>query len=319
MKLLATVLTTSALIAGSAHGQVAATAKASSNPFIDNAYSNLDMRHYTMRDYAADGSYGQDPYLDTRITFGTKLLNEKLDMSYTFRFLKDNLNNPAKADGSPGEKYSTHADSLKMIQGWAWVDYAAAEGAWGSLKPYVWIFPQFGNNPEMGYVGAYYDAPGAEFDVGIGSLKLGLTQYTAATYDHDKNISKVEVRSGDLGLVGKDQTINTSKRHLSYELETYGSASLKIAAVPGLSVGTDMDYYVNYDPQYTNIAGSVESTELNKYVTSSYVLTGLSVGYSITDNLNISNKLYVQHGGFYQDLADDDRYFNRIRLGYTFF
>jgi hypothetical protein len=303
-KHLTAILTSSALFAGVARAQVAATATTSSNPVFDNGYSLLDVRHFTFQDYKGDDLVDTDPELETRLYLGTKLFDKRLDLSYTFRFEK-----------KPAED-RTHAESIKMIQPFVTAEFILIEGAYGRLSPYALIYPEFGSDEEKGWLGVIAYSPEAEVSLGsFGSLETSGYALPTAKYNHNKNDVKAEVRREDLGLVGKD-TIKTKKRNLSYELETLAEAKFKVSRVKGLSIGPEVNYYVYYEPKYTNVQDSDSQTELERYVTESEVYTALAVTYKATDRLSLQNKLYVTHTGFYQDLNDKERYYNRLRLTY---
>jgi hypothetical protein len=310
LKFFISLVTGTAALTTMALGQTGVTAKvkANQNPMIANSYMRADVRHYTTQSYNAENEVVSiKPRVETRLQIGTLLLNEKLDILYSMNFQKVPLN---------GKK--SHEDTAKMLQPWIWAEYHLIEGAVGTAGPYVFMAPKFGDSVESGNVGAYYYSPSSDINVGIGALKLYGEGYGSVAYDHSDNKKDVAVKKNDLGLASQAAP-TTEERHQAYELNSVGLLELKLAAVKGLSTGADADWLASYTPKYSLVEDSESDSELDGYATSARTRTSMFVKYKVSDKMSVSNKVSVDHDGFYKDVKDTNRYINRVQLLYTFF
>jgi hypothetical protein len=312
IKLLATVIAGSAMFAATAVGQnsVTATTKSAQNPIVANSYLRADVRHYTLQTFENDKVVSTSPSLAPRIELGTKLLDEKLDIFYSLRFVK-----------LPQNGRNAQEETLKMTQPAIWAEYdiLGSSDTWGTAGPFAYIFPKFSNSAEKGYVGLVYNTPDMKYDVGIGALSFTGITYASIAYNHkENNRMPVEVKSDNLGLAEGEEAPKTKERNQTYEVEQYAAVDLGLAKVQGLSFGGDIDWVADYAPKYSVLGDDEEKSEMDGYSTEAEVLSSLFLKYKFTPTLSLANNFYVKHTDFYKTMADEERYTNRLRLVYYF-
>ncbi|MGE0173273.1 MAG: hypothetical protein AB7T49_10820 [Oligoflexales bacterium] len=288
-----------------AFGQAVTATKKSSNPIVENSYSQVDVRHTTKQNYNdKNEAVNRTPKLETRLQLGTVV--GKLDIMGSANFTK------VPQNGKKGQ-----AETVKMIQPWTWTEYTLLDGSLGKVRPYIFFAPKFGTAAENGNIGAYYSTAIPDLNVGIGALKLYGEYYGSLSYNHGDNKRPVEIKDKNLSLTSQEKK-TTEERHPTYELNSVMVAELKLAAVKGLSTGADADWLADYEPKYV-IAEEENGSELEGYSTVARTATSAFVKYKVTDKLSLANNLYFYHNGFYQSQYDAGRYMNRVRLVYSFF
>lgn len=282
---------------------------------IPTLYGNVQVRHYTLRKMEKDKVASETPMLEVRPNIGFTMFNDKVDQSFLWAFQK-------KTD-------TVTVDKAFLVSITQW---KVLEGAAGYIGPYAETYQSNGVSFNESYVGLYGEAAKDVATLGIGTVSVsGWGQWNAllkSGKEADNTKVTPENRTGRQTFsLNSDGDTTMAQRDPTWIALQAVQVKLKPAAVPGFSVGTEVEYDLQWDPKYAakDVDGDTR-TELDGYKTQAMTITKFILGYKLTDAVSLSNSLRHKTVGFYGeglDVSDSalssSRFENRLILSATLF
>jgi hypothetical protein len=190
----------------------------------------------------------------------------------------------------------------------------ALEGKYGYVGPYVETVQADGASFSESYAGLWGEANYDQTLGTAGTLSIGGWIQPNAVLKSAKNSksegSKIEVAnktgSADFALTEDGDTTIEQRDPSLFSLNAV-NVKFKPAAVPGFSVGSEIEYDRYWKPKYA--AESVDGdtrTDLDGYANAGLTTTKFILGYKINDSLSLTNSLRHMTGGFYEHRIDAD-------------
>jgi len=284
-------LVSAALIAGNAMAEDVKSAKeAPAKVLFPHSYGVLSLRQYekvrVAKDAAGEDAYaGTTPYGQTRLTIGSTWFEGRLDTSATLFVQKE-----------------TASTQLKTLTPELIAEYRPVTGEYGYVKPYVDMFPAFQGAVSFGDLGVENLAK-LPLTTPVGKLVLSGAVDVSTRLVGGKQKVKVEGTPGDGALaLTQDREGNSLTVQQDQSLNTrYNTkAALDIAALRGLSVYGQVEYFRVFNPKYAFAATEADNTRLAGYKADSWTETSADVSYKFNDTVSLSNTLLFSSVGFYQ-------------------
>lgn len=284
--------------AAMAQDQAAVTAEKTTGikSLLPGAYANVQMRHYTVRKMDDDTVVNDIPRLEVRPNIGTTLFNDKVDTSMLWIFNK-------KAGSQTVNK--TVLENITQVK--------VLDGKNGFIGPYAETVQANGVSFSESYVGLYGEG---SYDLALapGTLTLGGWIQPNAVLKSGKwskdSESLVPVTNktghGDFALAEGDDNKIEQRDPSLFSLNAV-NAKFKPAAIPGFSVGAEIEYDQLWKPKYSvkDVEGDARA-EQDGYATSGLTTSKFILSYKVSDNVSLTNSLRHMTGGFYDHRIDSD-------------
>lgn len=260
---------------------------------LPGAYGNVEVRHRVRRTLTDKEKVANDvPALQFRPTLGTTLFDGKVDTSFNWIFQKS-------ADSIVLNK----ADFYNATQ------WDLVQGSLGHVGPYAEIYPKTdgGYDSLVGFYGEL--TPTIKMDAGDIAILAYLEpvgEFMSKNQSADNKVKTVNKTGKEsLSLAGDDQDEIEQRDPTLYNYAG-ASAKFKPAALKGFSVGGGLDFAQTWKPKYeTKEVDGDERTDVAGYESTSATVTKLTLGYALTEKLNLAGQLRQNVRGFYAGGIDE--------------
>lgn len=289
---------------------------------VNNSFATVDLRHYSNTTMSGDEVNATKPWIQSRATIGTTMLDDAFTTFVIF--------------GATKHTETTRVDSRRV----EWDSkLSAVKGKYGEITPYVNLYLPYRSKTtgaETGTdadVGIYNEAK-YPMETAWGSASiLGAVDFSAAQSSRNERIG-VERRDPSLGgqfALDEKEENKINKRDASLWTQYSTAASFAPSIVKGLSLTGYVFFTTEFEPQYReDIIDGETRNEMKGYAVAKTTTNQLSIAYKASDKVTIANDTYQRFDGFYEGRRNGGsptaaaesaltRWGNRVMVTYTLF
>ena len=289
---------------------------------VNNSFATVDLRHYSMTKMTDNEVDGTTPWLQSRGTIGTSMLN---DAFVTYAIF-----------GATKNTETTRVDARQI----EWDSkLTVLRGKFGEITPYLNLYlpykspttgKTYGTNGDIGI----YNEAKLPMETAWGNVTvLGSVDFCASQSSRNEKVGIERRDPAQGGRFSLDETEETkiNKRDPSMATQYLTSASFSPSILKGFSVVGAVYFTTEFEPEYREeIVDGDTTNELRGYAVAKTTTNQVTLAYKATDRVTFANDTYQRFNGFFEGRRDGGeakspvesgapRWGNRLMVTYTLF
>lgn len=290
---------------------VVAEKRASAQDLVNKAYSRVEFRHGVAVGMQKADLKNVTPRAEARATIGTRLADDRLDLSVTFGSIKNN---------DQAEFVQRNPEIIAELN--------AASGENYAITPYLDLNTPFAGEGTRGIMAVNAAIKSREYSVRGGTLSLSASVEPGLETASRAGMAPVDNRVGrpgsDFGLVYNEETDSeeTTKREPNMINSSVAAVTFKPAALAGVTASLGAFVDTEWAPKYEAVfsdEGDKVLVQKSGYDVSNNSFTRLRISYAVSDRVLFINDTYHFVDGIYESRTNGTRWENIARLSYTMF
>lgn len=290
---------------------VTAEKRASAQDVATKAYSRVEFRHGVQFGMEKADLKNVTPRAEARATIGTRLADDRLDLSVTFGAIKNN------------DKAVFEQRNPEIV-----AELNAASGSNYSITPYMDLYTPFAGKGTEGITAVNAAVKTREYSVRGGTWSLSASVEPGFETASRAGMAPVDNKAGrpgsEFGLVYNEETKaeETTKREPNMINETVAAVTFKPAALAGVTASLGAFVDTEWQPKYEAVLaddGANVAVRKSGYGVTNNSFSRFRVSYAVSDRVLFINDTYHFVDGIYESRTSGTRWENIARLSYTMF